>query len=44
MIKIILAAVICYIIYKFCEAKGYDLPTMAWFGVGVLVAWALALM
>ena len=41
MIKIILAAVICYIIYKFCEAKGYELPLMAWVGVGFLVAWAL---
>ena len=41
MIKIILVAVICYIIYKFCESKGYELPTMAWVGVGALIMWAL---
>lgn len=41
MIKIILVALICYIIYKFCEAKDYELPTMAWVGIGALVMWAL---
>lgn len=41
MIKIILAAVLCYIIYKFCEAKNFELPTMAWVGVGALIMWAL---
>ena len=42
MLKIIIAAIICYFIYKYCEAKDYEMPFMAWFGLGALIAYLLS--
>lgn len=39
MLKLIIIAIICYFIYKYCESKGYELPFMAWVGIGAILAY-----
>lgn len=37
MLRWLIFAIALYCVYKFCDIKGYDLPTIAWLGVGFLL-------
>lgn len=39
MLKLIGIAIILYFIYKYLDSKGYDLPLIAWIGIGCILGW-----
>ena len=43
MLKLIFAALLCYLIYETCKEKDFHMPTIAWIGVGFVIAWILSL-